>query len=187
MKKRMCLALVLLCATAVAQQAKSNSAGSANPVSDTVRSMLGGRAKNLVAAAEAMPADKYSYKPTEQQMTFGTLVEHIANTNNFLCAKLANQAAPSDKISDKDPKDNLVAAVKSSFAFCETALKSVQDSQLGEQVVLFGGHPAPKAAALFALAGGWADHYGAAAIYLRLNGILPPTAQHAPAPSAKKD
>jgi hypothetical protein len=64
-------------------------------------------------------------------------------------------------------------------------LKGVQDSQLGEQVILFGGHPAPKAAALFALAGGWADHYGAAAIYLRLNGILPPTAQHAPTPEKK--
>jgi uncharacterized damage-inducible protein DinB len=184
MKKLLFVALALLCTTAVAQQAKPGSA-SANPVSDTVRSMLGGRAKNLTAAAEAMPADKYGYKPTEQQMTFGTLVEHIANSNNFLCAKLANQAEPSDKISDKDPKDKLVAAVKNSFAYCETVLKGVQDSQLGEQVTLFGGHPAPKAAALFALAGGWADHYGAAAIYLRLNGILPPTAQHAPTPEKK--
>jgi uncharacterized damage-inducible protein DinB len=184
MKKLLFVALAMLCATAVVAQ-ESKSGSSSNPVSDTVRSMLGGRAKNLTAAAEAMPADKYGYKPTEQQMTFGTLVEHIANSNNFLCAKLANQAEPSDKISDKDPKDKLVAAVKNSFAYCETVLKGVQDSQLGEQVILFGGHPAPKAAALFALAGGWADHYGAAAIYLRLNGILPPTAQHAPTPEKK--
>jgi hypothetical protein len=61
----------------------------------------------------------------------------------------------------------------------------VQDSQLGDQVTLFGGRPASKAAALFALAGGWADHYGAAAIYLRLNGILPPTAQKPPAAEKK--
>jgi uncharacterized damage-inducible protein DinB len=184
MNKLLCVALALLCATAVVAQ-ESKSTSSSNPVSDTVRAMLGGRAKNLTAAAEAMPADKYGYKPTEQQMTFGTLVEHIANTNNFLCAKLANQAEPSDKISDKDPKDKLVAAVKNSFAYCETALKGVQDSQLGEQVTLFGGHQGPKAAALFFLTGGWADHYGTAAIYLRLNGILPPTAQHAPAPEKK--
>ncbi|MFI5087522.1 MAG: DinB family protein [Terriglobales bacterium] len=184
MKKALYLALALLCATAVVAQ-ESKSTASSNPVSDTVRSLIARQSKNLTAAAEAMPADKYSYKPTEQQMTFGTLVEHIANSNNFLCAKLANQAEPSDKISDKDPKDKLVAAVKNSFAYCETALKGVQDSQLGEQVTLFGGHPAPKAAALFALAGGWADHYGAAAIYLRLNGMLPPTAQKPPAPDKK--
>jgi uncharacterized damage-inducible protein DinB len=182
MKKTLYLAFALLCTTAVfAQESKSSS----NPVSDTVRGMLGGRAKNLTAAVEAMPADKFSYKPTDGQMTFGALAEHIANSNNFLCAKLSNQPGPSDKISEKDPKDKLVAAVKSSFAYCETALKGVQDSQLGEQVTLFGGHPAPKAAALLALAGGWADHYGAAAIYLRLNGILPPTAQKPPAPEKK--
>ena len=147
--------------------------------------MLGGRAKNLTAAAEAMPADKYSYKPTEQQMTFGALVEHIAKANNFFCSKLANQAEPSDKITDKDPKDKLVASLKNSFTYCETALKGVQDSQLGEQVTLFGGHPAAKAAALVNLAGSWADHYGTAAIYLRLNGILPPTAQKPPATDKK--
>ncbi|MGA1998349.1 MAG: DinB family protein [Terriglobales bacterium] len=178
MKKALYLALALLCATAVfAQESKSSS----NPVSDTVRAMLGGRAKNLTAAAEAMPADKYSYKPTEQQMTFGTLVEHIANSNNFLCAKLANQAEPSAKISDKDPKDKLVAALKNSFAYCETALKGVQDSQLGEPVTMWGGRQAPKAAALIGLTNDWADHYGLAATYLRLNGILPPTAQKPPA------
>lgn len=182
MKKFLYLALALLCAAAVfAQESKSSS----NPVSDTVRGMLGARAKNLTAAVEAMPADKFSYKPTEGQMTFGALAEHIAESNNLLCSKLSSQAAPSDKISEKDPKDKLVAAVKSSFAYCETALKGVQDSQLGEQVTLFGGHPAPKAAALIALAGGWADHYGAAAIYLRLNGILPPTAQKPPAAEKK--
>jgi hypothetical protein len=34
-----------------------------------------------------------------------------------------------------------------------------------------------RAMGVFFLVGGWADHYGAAAMYLRLNGILPPTAQ----------
>jgi len=177
MKKTLFVALVLLFTFfAVAQQEKS----SANPVSDTVRGMLGGRSKNLTAAAEAMPADKYSYKPTEQQMSFAHLVEHTIESNNLLCSKLANQAQTPAKISDKDPKDKLVSELKNSFAYCETALKGVQDSQLGEEVTLFGGKKAPKAAALFALASGWADHYGAAAIYLRLNGILPPTAQPAP-------
>jgi uncharacterized damage-inducible protein DinB len=184
MKKVVCVVLVLLCAAAVvAQQAKSTS--SSNPVSDTVRGMIANQSKNLTAAAEAMPADKYSYKPTEQQMTFGGLIEHIVKANNFFCSKLTSQAATSDKISDKDPKDKLVAALKSSFSYCETALKGVQDSQLGEQVTLFGGHPASKAAALINLAGSWADHYGAEAFYLRLNGILPPTAQKPPAAGKK--
>jgi len=182
MKKLLFIAMALLCASAVvAQESKSSS----NPVSDTVRSLIARQSKNLTAAAEAMPADKYSYKPTEQQMTFGTLVEHIANSNNFLCAKLANLAEPSDKISDKDPKDKLVAALKSSFDYCQTALKGVQDSQLGEPVTMWGGRQAPKAAALIGLTNDWADHYGLAATYLRLNGMLPPTAQKPPAAEKK--
>lgn len=182
MKKALCLALSLLCTAAVvAQQSKSIS----NPVTDTARSLIARQSKNLTAAAEEMPADKYSYKPTEQQMTFGTLVEHVANSNNFLCAKLANLAEPSDKISGQDPKDKLVVALKSSFDYCQTALKGVQDSQLGEPVTMWGGRTAPKAAALIGLTNDWADHYSQAAMYLRLNGMLPPTAKKPPA-AAKK-
>ena len=181
MKKLLYLALALLCTTAVvAQESKSSS----NPVSDTVRAMLGGRAKNLTAAAEAMPADKYGYKPTAEQMTFADLVAHIADGNNFYCSKLANQPQP-EKSSHGAPKDKLVAELKKSFDYCQTALKGVQDSQLGEQVTLFGGQPAPKAAALIGLTNDWADHYGLAATYLRLNGILPPTAQKPPAAEKK--
>ncbi len=176
MKKAMCCVIGLLMAiTAAAQQAPAKS--SSNPVSDSVRMMISRQAKNLTAAAEEMPADKYAYKPTEQQMTFGTLVAHITKSNNFLCAKLGSQAAPSQNVSDKDPKEKLVSELKSSFDYCETALKGVQDAQLGESVTLWGGHQANKAAALIGLTNDWADHYGMAAMYLRLNGMLPPTAK----------
>jgi hypothetical protein len=176
MKEQVCLALALVFAIAAsAQESKSSS----NPVSDTVRGMISRQAKNLTAAAEEMPADKYSYKPTEQQMTFATLVSHIIGSNNFLCSKLTSQAASPEKSSDKDPKDKLVAQLKASFDYCETALKGVQDSQLGEPVTLFGGRQANKAAALIGLTNDWADHYGLAATYLRLNGMLPPTAKKA--------
>jgi hypothetical protein len=48
---------------------------------------------------------------------------------------------------------------------------------LAEKIQAFGGREAPLAWALIALTNDWADHYGAAAIYLRLNGLLPPTAK----------
>ncbi len=64
-----------------------------NPVTDTVKSQLERQQKNIIAAAEEMPADKYSYKPTEQQMTFGHLMAHIAEANRFFCGKLSDTAA----------------------------------------------------------------------------------------------
>jgi hypothetical protein len=44
-------------------------------------------------------------------------------------------------------------------------------------MTLFGSFPSSRAGALIALSDGFSDHYGAQAIYLRLNGILPPTAK----------
>jgi hypothetical protein len=140
--------------------------------------MLPRSQSNTVGALEAMPAEKYSYKPTADQITFAHLAAHIATANNFLCSKAADVPAPKvDEAKDTDSKDQLVAAVKASYAFCSDALGKMDDSKLGDTVELFGGRQLPRAAAALSLAGGWADHYAAAAMYLRLNGILPPSAQ----------
>jgi hypothetical protein len=149
----------------------------ANPVSGFVKAGVARYQKNMVAAAEAMPAEKYSFKPSPEMNTFGHLVMHIAQSNNTFCSKISGQAAPDVKIAETDPKDKLVAAVKDSFAFCAAALEKVDDSKLGEQFMMFGNRPMSRGGALVALSGGWTDHYATEAIYLRLNGILPPTAQ----------
>lgn len=149
----------------------------ANPVSSFVKAGVGRYEKNMVAAAEAMPAEKYGYKPSAEMNSYGHLVMHIAEANTTFCSKISGKAAPDSKIAETDGKDKLVTALKESFAFCATALAGVDDSKLGEQFVLFGGRPISRGGALVALAGSWTDHYATQAIYLRLNGILPPTAQ----------
>jgi hypothetical protein len=151
-----------------------------NPVSATVKGQLPRFSKNIVAAAEAMPAEKYSFKPTPEMNTFAHLIMRTTQSNNILCAKISGAAAPDAKYSDTDPKDKLVAALKASFEFCTTALANVDDSKLGEQMMLFGNRPSSRAAAMIGLSDGWNDHYGAEAVYLRLSGILPPTAQPQP-------
>lgn len=168
MKKALCL-MVLAAVPVFAQDSQ-------NPVTDNVRQRLARQSKILVATAEAMPADKYSYKPTEGNMTFGHLMTHITGANDFVCSKIAGQEHKSD-VKDTDGKDKIVAAMKDSMDFCEKALAGVKDSDLNQEVEMFGGRKAPKAAAVIELPVDWADHYGAAALYLRLNGILPPTAQ----------
>ena len=127
-----------------------------------------------------MPADKYGFKPTPEMNSFAHLVMHIALSNNGLCSKISGMAAPDAKMTDTDPKDKLVAALKASFDYCAAALDKVDDSKLGEQMMMFGNHPFSRAGVLIILSDDWYDHYGTQAIYLRLNGILPPTAQPAP-------
>jgi hypothetical protein len=148
-----------------------------NPVTTVLKNLLPSRQKNILAAIDAMPADKFSYKPTPDQISFAHLVVHIAESNYSSCSKLADVPAPKvAELKETDSKDTLLAAAKASFDFCSTALANVNDSKLGDNVD-FGRVQGPRAMAVFFLAGGWADHYGAESMYLRLNGILPPTAQ----------
>ena len=65
-----------------------------NPVVSTVRQMEERYAKNLTGAADEMPADKYSYRPTPEQITFAHLMMHTAEANNSLCAAIAGEPAP---------------------------------------------------------------------------------------------
>ena len=173
MKKTLVIpALMLLAASAATAQVT-------NPVSSALREILPGRQKNTVAAIEAMPAEKFSFKPTVDQMTFGHLVAHMVEANNVLCSKAAAVAAPKvDEVKDTDSKEKLVAALKASFDFCsDTLLAKMDDSKLGETAEIFPGRQASRAWASLVLASSWADHYAEAAMYLRLNGVLPPTAK----------
>jgi uncharacterized damage-inducible protein DinB len=171
-----CVALMSVAASA--QGTAAPAAGvSANPITDTVRSILERSSKNIIAAADAMPADKYSYKPTPDQITFGHLVVHIINSNYAICGNYSGVKPPTDKPADTDPKDKLMPLVKASFDVCTQALAKATDANLGEQITVFGPKPMARGTALIYLASGMADHYGMQAMYLRLNGILPPTAQ----------
>jgi uncharacterized damage-inducible protein DinB len=156
---------------AVAQQASSN------PVSDAVRNIVAQRSKIIVAAAEEMPADKYSYHPTPAQMTFAHLVVHLAGSNFFLCSSIAGTKPPEqEKLADTDPKDKLVAGLKASFDYCNDVLSKTDDSKLTESVSMFRRQET-RAAVMIALTDDLFDHYSQAAMYLRMNGLLPPTAQ----------
>ena len=186
MKRLAWIALVLLLIPAVGRAQDQQAQPVANPVSSNIKQQLARFSKIMVAAADAMPAEKFNYSPTPQQMTFAHLTAHIATSNMFLCSKISGTPAPDLKLADTDPKDTLVAGLKASFDYCTTALTAVDDSKLGQPIVLFGSRPNTIAGAMISITDDWADHYSTQAGYLRLNGILPPTAQPAPAAAPAK-
>jgi len=171
--------LMLALTAAMLGQSSTPAATTSNPVVSTVRQLEERQSKNLIGAADEMPADKYSYHPTAEQMSFAHLVIHVIESNNSNCARIGGEQPHEVKLAESDSKDVLTKALKDSFADCEQVLAKADDSGLGTPVALSGGRTATRAAALIYLATGWADHYAAAAMYLRLNGLLPPSAQRA--------
>jgi len=182
MNRLVCFALLAFTpAISFAQAAPAAApAPSASPVTDALRAGLVRYSKIMSAAADAMPADKFSFRPTPDQSTFAHLTIHIAESNNLFCSKLAGVAAPDvPKLAETDSKDKLVAAVKGSFDFCSTALAKLDDSHFNDSVTLFGNNSFSRARVILMTSSSWADHYSAQSMYLRLNGVLPPTAQPA--------
>jgi len=155
-----------------------SSAQQSNPVADAFRDYAKQSAKNLIAAAEEFPADKYSYKPTPAQMSVADIVIHLAQGNDYLCGTIGGMKAPTrNKVAATDTKETLMSRLRETFAFCDQALASVSDSNLGESLPFFGGRSMSRAAIMTLTTGDWADHYSQYANYLRLNGMLPPTAK----------
>lgn len=150
----------------------------ANPVVTSAKEIYTRQAAFIATAAEKMPEDKYAYHPTPEQWSYGKIVSHVAQANFGVCAMLAGApAADVPKVTETSSKDALVTALKASFDFCSKALDGLQDSSLGDTITYFGGAKKPRARALVELTDDLEDHYSQMASYLRLNGMLPPSAK----------
>lgn len=150
----------------------------ANPVATAFRDNAKEAGKNLIASAEDFDADKYGFKPTPAQMSFADIVVHLSDGNDYLCSTISGAKAPTrTKVAATEKKEVLVARLKETFAFCDQSLAGVDDSKLAEPLPFFGGQKMSRAAIMTLTTADYADHYSQAAIYLRLNGKLPPTAK----------
>ena len=165
-------ALILLFPLAASAQSGGES------VSKHFNAFVKHHTKILIDAAEAMPADKYNYKPTAAQWTFGKIIAHMAGDNRITCSAIAGTTPEkSPEPSATASKAELVSALKNSLTFCETAVAKVNDGMLGDSVTYYGQR-ATRTSSLIGLVEDWSDHYSQLAGYLRLNNVLPPTAKN---------
>ncbi len=149
-----------------------------NPVVSSAHEIFTRQSAFMTAAAEEMPADKFTYRPTPDQSTFAHILAHVAQANNGICAILSGNPAPQGpKTSDTDSKEALIAGMNASFTFCDQTLTNLPDSKLGDTITYFRGAQKPRSRALVELTDDLEDHYSQMAMYLRLNGMTPPSAQ----------
>ena len=187
MKLRFAIAALALPAALAAQPPAPTAAQLANPVTTAFRGRITTLHRNIAQAFDSIPATKFDYKPTPAQLTIGYIAQHVANDNylfcnNFGAAKATlpeKDTATPDSLKAKWPKDELVTKLKASFAFCAQALDQVEDSKLGDQVTMTFNGTSRNSVRINMVLGhalDLADHYSQLANYMRLNGILPPSA-----------
>jgi uncharacterized damage-inducible protein DinB len=125
-----------------------------------------------LAVAEAMPAENYSFKATDAEMSFGEQMNHIAGANANYCAAGLDTKSPLGKLDDAS-KAAAVKNINTAFDFCLDGLKKLTDAGLMKTV----GSGARQSTVFERLWGGFthtAHHRGQAEVYLRLKGITPP-------------
>jgi uncharacterized damage-inducible protein DinB len=172
--KRLVWLVVIGLAVPLAARAQSSTS---DPISTQLRQVLDRYATNLVAAAEEFPADKYTYHPTPEGMTVGHTMAHIAQVNNFVCSTVGGGTAPQvEKVAETD-KDKLVEGLKASMDFCKQQFAGLTDAKLTDSVPGFGGRSTTRFGAAMEVNNDLIDHYATLSVYLRINGLLPPSAQ----------
>ena len=156
------------------------SAQSPNPLSAEVRWIYTTIKNNLTKLADKMPAEKYSFRPTPEVETFARRIAHIADANMSVCSGL-NGERKSLGAASKTSKAELVAALKESFDYCDRVFDALTDVTALEMVSSRLGGPFPpeptrsRLATLYNLVRHSNEMYGYMAVYLRLNGVTPPT------------
>ncbi len=173
---------LLLCAFVLAG---SLMAQDANPISAGNKMMFGMGQGVLVRAAEKMPEENYSFKPTPDIRSFGQLVGHVANAQYMFCGAVLGEKPETKNWEEVTAKAELVQGLKDAFAYCQKAY-SITDADGATTVKFFGGDRAKISVLSFNNMHNY-EHYGNMVTYLRLKGLVPPSSESAPAkPQPKK-
>jgi uncharacterized damage-inducible protein DinB len=130
----------------------------------------------LIAAAEQMPEEYYSYRPTEEVRTFGQIVGHVANALYLFCGTVSGgETQGPENYEERTTKAGLVEAIKGSFEMCD-AVYAIDDATAMGEVEFFGQTGTRLWVMTFNIAHNW-EHYGNLVTYMRANGQVPPSSQ----------
>lgn len=130
----------------------------------------------LIGVAEAMPDDKFGFKPTPAQESFGQRLMHVAGIDAKLLSTLGGKTAAPMVNMQASSKADIVAALRQVNTFGAAVVKEFNDQQLAERVASlpFMGPTASRLRVIYFSMTHSQDIYGQLVVYLRLNGITPP-------------
>jgi len=145
--------------------------------------------KVIVSGADAMPADKYGYAPTDGEFkgvrTFGQMVKHLSATNYILAAAAMGQEPPADAGDEFGPdavrtKAEILNYLTGSFAYLDKAIEAIGQKTLPVKSSPISPLKSTEATRLALVVESLVhafDHYGQMVEYLRMNGVVPPASR----------
>ena len=131
---------------------------------------------NLQKAAEKMPEDAYSFKPSPELQDFGQRVAHMAAMIGT-CSRVKGGEPKQNLATGKTSKGDLVAALKAALDECTAAWETINDTTAMETMQGGRGGPATKIGTLIGNTIHANETYGTMTVYMRLKGQVPPSSE----------
>jgi uncharacterized damage-inducible protein DinB len=164
---RTCVIAVLVVASAASARAQATIHG------DLVKDWAGQK-DLLLKMASAMPEDKFGFKPTPAQRSFGEHVLHIAEVNAMLTGMLGGKTKAPAINTKATSKADMIKAMSDAFDYGTAVINEFNNTTIQETIQAAFMGPSTRARIMFFLIGHTQDTYGQMVVYLRLNGITPP-------------
>jgi uncharacterized damage-inducible protein DinB len=145
--------------------------------------------KKLVALAEAVPAEKYGWRPAEGVRSVSEVYIHVAG-GNYMLPTIVGVKRPEGKVGREmektiTDKAKVIETLKSSFEHVRNAVGSIPDADLDKSVKFFGQDKTERQMLLLILNHAH-EHLGQSIAYARMNGIAPPWSEGPPPAPEKK-
>ena len=174
------LAAATLAVAAPTATAQTAAAPTGTAIRDEIMRHFEESMSKFIALASAMPADKYTWKPSEPAMPVGHVYAHVARYNFwYLTNEMKLPAAAGirlDTIEAMRNKEQLVALLRRSHEYVRSSIRAMPPGALDAPGSIYG-RPAPQWAVLVQLVAHMNEHLGQSIAYARSNNITPPWSQ----------
>jgi uncharacterized damage-inducible protein DinB len=160
-----------------AQTGTDNPAGAANPMVASSKVLYLNAKQDILRSADKMPVDKYAFKPTESVRTYGQILAHVADGQYEFCGAAASKQDDKGVEQTAKTKAEIVAALKTAFAYCDAIYAGMTDAKAAEMIPAFGGLKLTRLSMLDSNVAHTMEHYGNLVTYMRIQGIVPPSSE----------
>jgi uncharacterized damage-inducible protein DinB len=171
------IVFLLAVSGAWAQTGTDNPTVAANPMVASSKVFYSNAKQDLLRSAEKMPEDKYAFKPTDVVRTYGQLLAHVADGQYEFCGAAAGNHDRKNVEQTAKTKADIVAALKTAFAYCDSIYAGMTDAKAAEMIPAFGGIKITRLSMLDFNVSHTMEHYGNLITYMRIQGIVPPSSE----------
>jgi uncharacterized damage-inducible protein DinB len=151
--------------------------GSTNPMLDSSKVFYANAKQDILRSAEKMPEDKYAFKPVDTVRSFGQILAHVADGQYEFCGAAAGNHDQKGFEKSAKTKADIVAALKTAFAYCDAIYAGMTDAKASEMMPAFGGAKITRLSMLDFNMSHTMEHYGNLVTYMRIQGIVPPSSE----------